>query len=93
MKKKSIQQLITERDQFLEKHPQLKAYQELIDKGLKNIGDHPEARLLYLSKLLMGKLVNELVPNLEKLNMMYYTLYTREKRNHYISQIAEKYLQ
>lgn len=63
-----LQKLLAERDRLLEENPHLQEFQKEIDNALKGVED-PRERLNLLGKMVNQKMVQELVPALNKLSL------------------------
>lgn len=89
-KKGKLEQLLKEREELLKQNPELIELQKKIDLALLEVGDDPEARMILLTKMMMEKLRDELVPAVEELIKPYNNVISLNERMQELKDNLEK---
>lgn len=85
-----LKALLQEREEFLNKHPELREYQKQIDAELDKIGDDPLARAQKMNQMLIKKMSEELLPAMSALKKVKKKANRLERSINYFKQLKNK---
>ncbi|MDA8792096.1 hypothetical protein N9N67_02550 [Bacteriovoracaceae bacterium] len=85
-----LKALLQEREEFLKNNPELREFQEQIDRELEKIGDDPLSRAQKMNQMLIKKMSEELLPAMGALKKVKKKANKLEQSINYYKQIKNK---